>query len=117
MTAQSIVSLMDRIRPNIHDEETKLGWIYTLEKKIHEHMTRYAENTSCCPTPSENSELLLGDEYTYMYAYYGVSMIDLENQDIAMYNNSSTFFNDAFENWQKRWRREHIPMTGSRGGN
>lgn len=117
MTAESILALIDAIRPNIIEEETKLDWIYTLEKKIHEHMTRYGETDIAPPTLTKNSELLLDKEYAYMYAYYGVSMIDLGNQDIAMYNNSSTFFNDIFENWQKRWRREHIPQSVSRGDN
>ena len=117
MTAESIITLMDTIRPNILEEKTKLDWIYTLEKKIHEHMTRYGETDVAPPCHTKNGNLLLDKEYAYMYAYYGVSMIDLGNQDIAMYNNSSTFFNDIFENWQKRWRREHIPQTVSRGDN
>ncbi len=117
MTVQSIISLMDTIRPNIIAEETKLDWLYTLEKKIHEHMTRYGETDIDEPTVSKDSHLLLDKEYAYMYAYYGISMIDLGNQDIAMYNNSSTFFNDMFENWQKRWRRENLPKSVSGGGN
>lgn len=115
MTVQSVITLMDTIRPNIVSEESKLHWIYTLEKKISEHMSRFGECTVVEPVVSPDSSLLLEKEYQYMYAYYGVSMIDLGNQDIAMYNNSSTYFNDMFESWQKKWRREHLPLSGLRG--
>ena len=115
MKAEKIVALIDSIRPNTADAETKLSWIENLEKKISEHMTRYGEASIKAIEVNMEYETLLGDEYAYMYAYFGVAMLDLGNQDISMYNNSSAYFNDMFENWQKKWRREHLPKEPKRG--
>lgn len=115
MTGGKITALIDELRPNNMSAETKLCWLEILEKKIAEHMSRYSGKTITVEHFDENSETLLGSEYLYMYAYYGVSMIDLANQDIAMYNNSSSFFNDMFQNWQKKWRREHLPQIAKGG--
>ena len=115
MTVEKIIFTIDEVRPNNVDKNTKILWLDILEKKIAEHMSRYSENKILTTPLSQNSETLLENEYMYMYVYYGVAMIDLENQDISMYNNSSTYFNDMFENWQKKWRREHTPQK-SKGG-
>ena len=75
-------------------------------------MTSFSE----CDVNVSHDSLLLGEEYLDMYVYYAVSMIDLENQDIAMYNNSCAFFNEMFESWQKKWRRENLPIARRKGG-
>ena len=55
------------------------------------------------------SQMLLGSEYTDMYAYYVVAMIDLANQNITMYNNSVAMFETLYDSWRKKWRRENLP--------
>lgn len=112
MTCYEIVSGIDNLRPNTESEQTKKEWINVLETKIAEHMTQFSE----CEVVLSNEKLLLGEEYRDMYIYYAVSMIDLKNQDIAMYNNSSAFFNDMFTSWKKKWRRENIPKARKKGG-
>ena len=112
MTHDEIIKAIDTTRPNTAALAAKKAWITVLESKIHDHMTQFSE--SDVQISSEN--LLLGEEYKDMYVYYAVSMIDLENQDIAMYNNSSAFFNQLFTAWQKKWRRENIPVQRKKGG-
>ncbi len=105
MTAEDIVNGADKVRPNIVTHDTKLGWVDVIEKQVREHMTRFNET----PAKNDTGVLSLGSEYKDMYIYYVVSMIDLSNLDIAMYNNSTAFFNEMFDAWQKKWRREHMP--------
>ena len=105
MTKDSIIECADRLRPNIVKAEDKNHWVDVVENLILCHMTQHGEFV---PEISE-AELLLGDEYRDMYAYYVVAMIDLANGDIAMYNNSCSFFNDMFMDWKKKWRRENVP--------
>ena len=112
MTADEIIIGADKVRPNIISEDTKLHWVNVLEKRIFEHMTQFGE---CDVTPDTQS-LLLDESYKDLYVYYVVSMIDLTNQDIAMYNNSCAFFNEVFSAWQKKWRREHTPLKRKNGG-
>jgi len=115
MTKGKIISVADSIRPNNYPMETKLEWVDILEKQICRHMCRYDE-ADITPSPStEDAAAVLDDEHLYMYAYYLVAMIDLGNQDVAMYNNSSAYFNTLYENWQKKWRREHLPYP-QKGG-
>ena len=108
MTPEDIVNTADKVRPNIVAHDTKLGWVDVIEKQVREHMTRFNETTM----ENDTEVLSLGSEYKDMYVYYVVSMIDLTNLDIAMYNNSTAFFNEMFTSWQKKWRREHMPNTG-----
>ena len=109
MTKEDVLSEVEATRPNIIASESKKRWLNTLENEILAHMTRYGEVT----LEAEGDLLLLGEDYKDMYVYYVVSMIDLANQDVAMYNNSASFFNEKFLAWQKKWRREHLPRTGS----
>ena len=106
MTRDDIIESVDALRPNIIKPVDKYHWLEVVENLILCHMTQYGE---FAPEISEDT-LLLGTEYKDMYVYYVISMIDLANGDIAMYNNSCTFFNDMYRTWQKKWRREHIPQ-------
>ena len=112
MTYDEVISAIDKVRPNTAAIPAKRAWITVLESKIHDHMTSFSE----CDVNVSHDSLLLGEEYLDMYVYYAVSMIDLENQDIAMYNNSCAFFNEMFESWQKKWRRENLPIARRKGG-
>ena len=112
MTKVEVLESVDKTRPNMASYDTKLVWLNTIEKQIFDHMTQFKE----AQVSLSEDELLLGTEYKDMYVYYVVSMIDLANQDIAMYNNSCSFFNEAFLDWKKKWRREHLPLeTKERG--
>lgn len=111
MTASDVIMTADRVRPNIVEDDDKLRWISVLEKQIIDHMTRYGECDKSSDEIHHSSVLSLGEEYKDMYIYYVVSMIDLANQDIAMYNNSCSFFNEMFDAWQKKWRRQNLPLT------
>ena len=112
MTADEIILCADTLRPNTISEETKLHWVSVIEKRILEHMTRFGESDAAVG----GATLLLNDSYKDMYVYHVVAMIDLTNQDIAMYNNSCAFFNELFSSWQKKWRREHTPSERKTGG-
>ncbi len=112
MTKLEILESVDTTRPNMVSYDTKLAWLNTVEKQIFDHMTQYQETR----VSLLEDEVLLGAQYKDMYVYYVVSMIDLANQDIAMYNNSCSFFNEAFLGWKKKWRREHLPMVTKERG-
>lgn len=116
MTVSDVLTLVDAYRPSLCEEKEKIHWIYTLEKKIAEHMSRYSQPRTADENLTQSSMLSLGKEYLDMYVYYVISMIDLSNQDVAMYNNSCAFFNGLFSDWQKKWRREHLPHSNLKEG-
>ncbi len=109
MTAENIILSADKIRPNLISTDSKLEWLYAIEKQVANHMSRYGELGAKADEIAPQSTLLLPKEYKDIYTYYIVCMVDLANQDIAMYNNSCAYFNELFTSWQKKWRRENIP--------
>lgn len=109
MTAKEILTEADITRPNLVQLNRKLDWLYSIEKQIADHMSRYGESDAAADEMTEQTELLLPREHKDIYIYYIVCMTDLANQDIAMYNNSCAYFNELFDSWQKKWRREHLP--------
>ena len=113
MTKDNVIECADRLRPNIVKSEDKYHWIDVVENLILCHMTQHGEFIR----EASQDSLLLGDEYRDMYAYYVIAMIDLTNGDIAMYNNSCSFFNDMFMEWKKKWRRENIPQKDTKAVN
>ena len=110
MTAKTIIECADNIRPNIISTSTKLEWLYAIEKQVCSHMSRYGEADAKIEEIIPDTKLILPLEYKDIYAYYIVCMIDLTNQDVAMYNNSCAYFNELFVSWQKKWRRENLPQ-------
>jgi len=114
MTVKEIIDGANKVRANLVDDTSKMNWAYTIEKQIIEHMSKYSQTPKNIDSLNLSTELSLGVEYKDMYIYYIVSMIDLSNQDIAMYNNSCAFFNEMFLTWQKKWRRENMPEFSSK---
>ncbi len=115
MIAKEILSEADITRPNLVRQSRKLDWLYAIEKQIAHHMSQFGESDAKAEAMTEETELLLTKEHKDIYIYYIVCMIDLANQDIAMYNNSCAYFNGLLDSWQKKWRREHLPLT-QKGG-
>ncbi len=110
MIAENIIQSADKIRPNLISTSNKLEWLFAIEKKVADHMSRYGEINVNTTEIEPDTPLLLPKEHKDIYTYYIVCMVDLANQDIAMYNNSCAYFNEMFTSWQKKWRRENIPQ-------
>ena len=113
MTASEVLTLVDAYRPNLITKSDKLTRLYAIEKEITDHMSLYGEKQTISTEFTDSTELRLPKEYLDIYVYYIISTIDLANQDIAMYNNSCTYFNTLLSEWKKKWRRENVPVTPS----
>lgn len=113
MTATDVLTFVDAYRPNLITQADKLNRLYAIEKEITDHMSLYGEKHSIIKEITESTVLSLPKEYLDIYVYYIISTIDLANQDIAMYNNSCTYFNTLLSEWKKRWRREHVPVSSA----
>ncbi len=104
------VTAADVLSPNNFLQLQKRNWIFTLEGKIRYFMSMYGETDYDDSFESEdNPELILGADGSDIYVYYLLSMMDMANSDIAMYNNHSAMFNSLMTEWQKQYRRENIP--------
>ena len=110
MTATDIITKCDTIKPNEYSYFQKRKWLNTIESEIRQYVSLYSEETADLSFVSEeNPVLFLGEEFCDIYLYYIISMIDISNQEYALYNNSSTFYNDKLRTWQKKYRRDNVP--------
>ncbi len=104
------VTAADAISPNGFLQTQKRNWVYTLEAKIRYFMSMYGETHYDDSFENDtNAELVLGSEGSDIYVYYLLSMMDMANSDVAMYNNHSAMFNSLMTDWQKKYRRQNIP--------
>ena len=114
MKLTDIITHCDKIKPNVYTYADKRKWLEKIETDIRRFADRFSNReTSLGFLDEENPELFLGQEERDLYVYYLISMIDISNQEYALYNNSSSFFNSLFSKWQKAYRRENLPLTQS----
>ena len=52
--------------------------------------------------------------YDEIYGYYLMAQVDLQNQEIAKYNNDKALFNHAYEMLSDYWTRTHMPIQKTR---
>lgn len=110
MTAIDVITQCDMINPNSYTQDAKRKWLDNIESEVREYAARYSSKKADLSfTDDENPELFLNEQNADIYIYYIISMIDLSNKESEMYNNSSTYFNSIYSEWQKKYRRNNMP--------
>lgn len=110
MKATEIITKCDKIKPNVYSFSQKRDWLNKIETDIRLFVSRFSGTQADLSfAEQENPDLFLDDANDNVYIYYLISMIDLSNQEYALYNNSSSFFNASLLKWQKHHRRTHTP--------
>lgn len=117
MTIHEAIARVDAIKPNRFKESQKIAWLGNLEGQIinelvltHEHPTmivtlEFNENMDT------NQNLIVPHPYDEVYLLYLQSQIDLNNMEIAKYNNSKTLYNNAYQTLVDYWNRTHMPKS------
>lgn len=115
MTVTDVVSKADELRPNVLRLSQKRDWLYALEMKIREFMQMYEDDEADDMfLGEENALFVLPNGMEDMYVYYLLSMMSLASCDIAMYNNYTAMFNQMYKDWQRKYRREHLPSKNTK---
>ena len=110
ITLLDVIEKCDTLKPNVYSQSQKRDWVYNLELQIREFALLYTnEEADNLFLNQENATLSLGNQWSDIYVYYLLSMIDLANCDVVMYNNNTAMFNELLKSWQKKFRREHTP--------
>ena len=52
--------------------------------------------------------------YDEIYGYYLMTQVDLQNQEIAKYNNDKALFNHAYDMLSDYWTRNYMPRQNNR---
>lgn len=115
MKASTVISSCDKLKPNDYSYEQKREWLDKIESDIRIFAGLYSEEKPSLEfITDDNPELFLDKNEINIYVYYIISMIDLSDLEYSLYNNSSTFFNDAFDTWKKSWRMKHKPNCNTK---
>lgn len=119
MTINEAVELVDRMKPNQYDHETKVKWLSKLDGMIfREIITTHAGNTmeSFDGYAGAGPETVLLVPFPYdedVYNYFLQSQIDKENGEMNKYNQSVTMYNNAFRIFQDWYNRTHLPIPAN----
>lgn len=117
MTIAEAITKVDQLKPNHHDEQTKIGWLSKLDGQIYrEVFATHADNPLTAFDGYENAEqsteLLVPYPYDEdIYVYYLQAMIDKENGEINKYNQSITMYNTVYSNFGNWYHRTHKPLS------
>ena len=111
MRLSEIIAQCDTIKPNTYSFSQKKKWLMKIESDIRQYSTMYSDKKADMTfIDEENPGLSLDESKEDIYLYYLISMIDLSNQEYALYNNSVAYFNSVYGEWQKQHRRDNCPV-------
>lgn len=108
MRIKEAITRADALRPNTLDEAQKAAWIYELEGRLAE-VRRTPQPARTWP---RDAALSMPPPYDNVYTLYLCAMIDLANQETALYADDMTVFNAAYGEAIAWWRRKHRPRPG-----
>lgn len=116
MTIQEAVDLVDRMKPNQYEFNTKVKWLSKLDGMIFRevilthaghHETEFPGYDYAC----SDKELLVPFPYDEdVYNYFLQMQIDKENGEMAKYNQSAALYNNAYKTFCDWYNRTHLPL-------
>lgn len=116
MTINEAVELVDRMKPNQYDHETKVRWLSKLDGMIFREVIATHEGgalTQFEGYDDADPDTVLLVPYPYdedVYNYFLQSQIDKENGEMAKYNQSIVLYNNAYQTFWNWYNRTHVPL-------
>ena len=108
MTPNKIIEIVDSIKPNSYDEETKLRWINELEGIV-KHVVIQEDDFVPYEYPNDmDKKLLITVPFDNVYQLYVEAMIDYYNKEYGNYNNSNAMFEARFTEYKKDYIRKNM---------
>lgn len=115
-TIGDVIAYVDAIKPNTRTQEEKIMWLNSLDTTVykdiictHEGHENIEFNEYTVDTPT-TQELLIPTPYTEIYRFFLEMQIDLANAEFNKYNSSSALFNSAYENYEKYYHSNNMPL-------
>lgn len=117
VTINKVIERVDRVKPNVYDEQTKAEWLYRLDGRISREILKEDPPQRYVYAEDGDKELLVPHPYDDLYDYYMMAMIDYSNQEYGSYNNALLMYNEAFWAYAKLYQRENLPKSAGRFNN
>ena len=115
MTILEAISLVDKLKANQYDNDTKVAWLDILDRHIYNDIILKHEmeapefNGYDVNTDIASTELLAPDEFREVYRWWLEMEIDKSNGEITKYNVSATLYNAAYHELASYYNREYMP--------
>lgn len=107
MTPNKVIEIVDSIKPNSYDEETKLRWINELEGLVKRLVVQVDDVTPLYYPDDMDRELFISPPYEDVYQFYVEAKIDYYNKEFENYNNSVAVFEARFLEFKKDYIRRY----------
>ena len=115
MTILEALTVVDKLKPNQYDTETKIMWLDILDRHIsndliltHEMETPEFEGYDG-DTDIQNTTLLAPDDYRDVYRWWLEMQIDKANSELGKYNNDAVLYNSTYHELASYYNRTYMP--------
>lgn len=110
------INRTDYSKPNNLTTEQKIELISRLDAQVKANVIDTHENGNTgdfkpYTTEDMSKELLIQFPYDDIYQLYLSSQIDLANNEYERYSISSTVFNKAFNEYERAYNRQNMPIS------
>lgn len=111
MKIRQAIEKTDELKPNHYGDRNKIQWLSSLDFKVKaEVLDTHVEESNFNGYNDETdieTELLIPDTFAMAYVYWLEAQIDLNNNEIAKYNNNVSLFNTEYMGFKKWYNQTH----------
>ena len=112
MTIREAINIIDKLVPNVYDDEDKMKWLKDIESLIYQEIILTHENPiEMTDFEDDNNELFAKSPYDNLYTSYLESKIHFNNKEIPRYNNAMAVFNEEYREYANWYNRNNMPIT------
>lgn len=111
-TINEVMERVQRTKPNSMDSLDKARVLLELDRRIYEEITAEDEPDRLPPAawPEDgDAQLVVRSPYDNLYDLYLTAMVEFWMRDYEEYNNTVDQFQQAYNEFRSRWRRDHRP--------
>lgn len=111
-TINEVIERVQRTKPNSMDSREKARVLLELDRRIYEEITAADEPERLPPMAwpeDEDAQLVVRSPYDNLYDLYLTAMVEFWMREYEEYNNTVDQFQQAYNEFRSRWRRDHRP--------
>lgn len=117
-TISSVIAQVDAIKPNQYTSLQKIQWLSECDSMVFSEVIMKHAPSEDAPhkfipydeSTDPDTPLLAQPPHDVIYRHYLTAQIDLANQELLRYNNSSAMFNTAYQAFRAWYTRSHMPL-------
>ena len=111
MTIREALNIVDKLLPNVYDEEDKMKGLKDIESQIYREIILTHENPiEMTDFTDDSSELFAPSPYDNLYTSYVEAQIYFTQKEIPRYNNTMAVFNEEYREYANWYNRNVMPI-------